>query len=383
MPSCPASGRDGVQGYGAPRRLAFRFTRARPRPSLSRQGAGNAHSPRTRGPRGGEHAKSGVLHRGAARRDRAVLRRAGRYDRRHLAEPGDGRQARRALRRRSALLQPLSSGDSRGRAGEAGRLHRVRDPRRARQRPDARFGRGRRHRGRPQPGPSDDRAGAHRGRRGGRRAGGDPGRHRARPVRLHRDRAGLRLPARPLHRALPRQLEARPAGGDLGPDAGRPDSDRGVHGLGRRAAGRHRGQDLARARAAAGRGGRRRPAAAADRRSAGGGLRARRQPPGPVPAHHPAARERRQHGRPADADRHDAAAALLHRRLRPVRRRRPLRPGRRRGLGHRDRDGRRGHGADRGAEGPRQRRSPRRTSRAASSSRRSRPSGSTPRSASR
>ena len=76
-----------------------------------------------------------------------------------------------------------------------------------------------------------------------------------------------------------------------------------------------------------------------------------------------------------------AAAALLHRRLRPVRRRRPLRAGRRRGLGHRDRDGRRGHGPHRGAEGPGQRRSPRRTSRAARSSRRSRPSGSTPPSA--
>ena len=71
------------------------------------------------------------------------------------------------------------------------------------------------------------------------------------------------------HRALHRQLEARPAGRDLGPDAGRPDTDRGVHGLGRRAAGRHRGQDLARARAAARRGGRRGAAAAADRRSAG------------------------------------------------------------------------------------------------------------------
>ncbi len=102
---------------------------------------------------------------------------------------------------------------------------------------------------------------------------------------------------------------------------------------------------------AARRGGRRRPAAAADRRAAGGGLRAQRQPSRPMPAHHPAARERRQHGHPADADRHDAAAALLHRRLRPVRRRRPLRPGRRRGLGHRDRDGCRRHGAHRGAQG--------------------------------
>ena len=137
------------------------------------------------------------------------------------------------------------------------------------------------------------------------------------------------------------------------------------------------------ARAAARRGGRRRPDAAADRRPARRRLRTRRQPHRPVPAHHPAARERRQHGRPADADRHHAAAALLHRRLRPVRRRRPLRPGRRRGLGHRDRDGCRGHAADRGPEGPRQRDHLAALRGRASSSRRSRRSASTPRSASR
>ena len=107
--------------------------------------------------------------------------------------------------------------------------------------------------------------------------------------------------------------------------------------------------------AGARRGGRGGAAAAADRRPARRRLRSERQPQGPVPAHHSAARERRQHGRAADADRHDAAAALLHRRLRPVRRRRAFRAGRRRGLGHRDRDGRHGHGPDRGAEGPGQR----------------------------
>ena len=148
------------------------------------------------------------------------------------------------------LLQPLSSRDPARGARQSRRSHRVRDPRRARQRPDPRFDRGRRHRARSQPGAPDDRAGAHRRRRAGRRARDHAGRHRARPVRLHGDRAGLRLPARSVHRAVRGQLEARPRGGDLGPDAGRARADGGVHGLGRRAARRHRGQDLARPRAA-------------------------------------------------------------------------------------------------------------------------------------
>jgi formamidase len=85
----------------------------------------------------------------------------------------------------------------------------------------------------------------------------------------------------------------------------------------------------------------------------GGGLRSRRQPQGPVPAHHPAARERRQHGRAADADRYHAAPAVLHRRLRAVRRRRPLRAGRRRGLRHGHRDGCGGDNPHRGHQGRR------------------------------
>ena len=161
-----------------------------------------------------------------------------------------------------------------------GDLHRVRDARCARLRPHGELGRRGPRRGRPQPGPSDHRSGGHRGRRARRRAGGDPGRHRARSVRLHGDRAGLRLPARPLPRSVHRQLEARPAGGDLRRDARRARADRGLHGLGRRAARRYRGRYLGRARKRAGRGRRLRAAAAAHRRPAGGRLRPERQPQG-------------------------------------------------------------------------------------------------------
>ena len=54
------------------------------------------------------------------------------------------------------------------------------------------------------------------------------------------------------------------------------------------------------------RSGRRCAAAAADRRATRRRVRSQRQPQGQVPAHHPAARERRQHGRQADGGRHHA-----------------------------------------------------------------------------
>ena len=100
----------------------------------------------------------------------------------------------------------------------------------------------------------------------------DPGR-----VRLHHHRAGLRLPARPLHRALHRQLAAQPDGGRLRPGAGRGDSDERLHGHGRNAARARGSGHLGGARDAARRGRRCRVAAAAHRCAPGRHLRAERQ----------------------------------------------------------------------------------------------------------
>ena len=186
-------------------------------------------------------------------------------------------------------------------------------------------------------GPSADRSRLRQGRRAGRSAGGRAPRHRGRslgPVGVHRPGAGLRLPARrfpgaahrPLAAGRERRRTVRAAAGRANPLQPVP---RHVRAGAERRAARARDAAGGRARGPRGHG----PAPGRRRRHPGrrtGGERG--------PAHHPAARDRRQHGHQADHSGRDDAAAGVRRGRARLDRGRALRAGRLRGLRHRDRD---------------------------------------------
>ena len=144
-----------------------------------------------------------------------------RHHRRQMAEEGGDRKTGRSLRRRSELLQPLPPGDPAEGPRQSGRHAGVPHARRARFGSHTGLQCRRSRRRRLEPGAPDDRPGLYRGRQARRRARRHAGRHRARRIRLHGHRAGLRVPARHLHQALSGQLEgvAHPCG--VGPDARR------------------------------------------------------------------------------------------------------------------------------------------------------------------
>ena len=184
------------------------------------------------------------------------------------------------------------------------------------------------------PRPPADRPARGARRRAGRRAGGRDPRLRDRRLRLDRDLAGLGIPRRPLPGPVPRAMADRGRRGALRAGARRGRAGRRVRRRDRRGPVRRavRPRPVARAGAVRcrGRGGPARP------RVLRPALGRRR------PAHLPAARERRQHGRARPGGREPPAAAGARARGDALDRRPALRPGRRGGLHLGDRDGRRG-----------------------------------------
>ncbi len=228
--------------------------------------------------------------------------------RRHGQRQGLGGRAHRpdghALRRRQELLQPHAPGHPAGDDGETRSAHRVQHARCVRLGSDAGLEARGRDGARSQPRPSADRSGQYRGRQARRCARGDASRRGARRLWLHGHRAGFRVPARQVHQPLYRQLEALPHASRLRANSGCRHSIQRFHGDGRRSARRTGNHQDAGTRGGACDGRRRGAYAAARGRSSRRRLRAGRQPQGCLPAHHSAARERRQHGHQADGRRH-------------------------------------------------------------------------------